>query len=311
MDFPVLGVDIGSVSVCLALLRGGQGGPGRPEVLSCRYRFHHGLIRQTLVSALAELTAEALAGVACTSTTPAVLRNARHFDSHLCAAEAARWQHGRVGSLLMVGGERFALLRFDEAGAFRGLRASTSCAAGTGSFLDQQARRLGLADSAELSARALSAGGKPPKIASRCSVFAKTDLCHAQQAGYSLAEICNGLCLGLARNIADTIAGAGRLPAPAILAGGVARNTAVVRHLGELLGTPLQVDDWSHLYGAIGAGLMLLAAAEGPAVGLRADPAALVVADEEPKSYYYPRWSCACRGTRASRPRAATCSNRG
>ena len=55
--------------------------------------------------------------------------------------------------------------------------------------------------------QALGSGGNPPKIASRCSVFAKTDLCHAQQAGYSLAEICNGLCLGLARNIADTIAG--------------------------------------------------------------------------------------------------------
>jgi predicted CoA-substrate-specific enzyme activase len=296
MKLPVLGVDIGSVSVCLVLHSGEDPDEGRRpgRILGTQYRFHQGMIRQTLVAALEQLFSEArvlgLGGVACTSTTPAVLRRARRYDSHLCAVQAARSLHPHLGSLLMVGGERFALLRFDEAGGFRGLKASTSCAAGTGSFLDQQARRLGLADSAELSEKALSSRGTPPKIASRCSVFAKTDLCHAQQAGYSLPEICDGLCLGLARNIADTISGGGATPGPAILAGGVARNAAVVRHLEALLGTLLEVDDWSHLYGAMGAGLCLLAEEEADAEGqtIPPDPAELVIAHDEAKSHYYP-----------------------
>ena len=45
----------------------------------------------------------------------------------------------------------------------------------------------------------------PPTIASRCSVFAKTDIVHAQQTGYSLEEICDGVCKGLADNIADIL----------------------------------------------------------------------------------------------------------
>jgi len=296
MNGPVLGVDIGSVSVCLALLSSEAGaadgtGFGAPagRLLAWQYRFHHGLIRQTLASALEQLFAAVdggLSGAACTSTTPQVLRGARRYDSHLCAVEAARREHARLGCLLMVGGEGFARLRFDEAGAFRGLKASTSCAAGTGSFLDQQAGRRGLRDSAELSEKALANRGAPPKIASRCSVFAKTDLCHAQQAGYSLEEICDGLCLGLARNIADTIGGAGALPEPAVLAGGVARNAAVVRHLSGLLGAALRVADHSHLYGAIGAAVLRLG--EGGGRELPADPAALVIADEEPKSYFHP-----------------------
>ena len=47
--------------------------------------------------------------------------------------------------------------------------------------------------------------GPPPKIASRCAVFAKTDLIHAQQEGHSLGAICDGLCKGLAKNITDTL----------------------------------------------------------------------------------------------------------
>ena len=44
-------------------------------------------------------------------------------------------------------------------------------------------------------------------LLTRCAVFARTDLVHAQQAGYSLPEICDGLCRGLAQNIADTLLG--------------------------------------------------------------------------------------------------------
>ena len=62
-------------------------------------------------------------------------------DNQVCFIEAVRRMHGLIRSLLVVGGERFMLLRFDPEGLFVNLKASTSCAAGTGSFLDQQAGR--------------------------------------------------------------------------------------------------------------------------------------------------------------------------
>jgi activator of 2-hydroxyglutaryl-CoA dehydratase len=121
--------------------------------------------------------------------------------------KASNFQHNKIGSILVVGGEKFGLIRLDESGNYLGFKSNTGCAAGTGSFLDQQARRLNLKGSAELSSLACSNSGPVPKIASRCAVFAKTDLVHAQQEGCSLAQICDGLCLGLARNIFDTTCG--------------------------------------------------------------------------------------------------------
>ena len=108
-----------------------------------------------------------------------------------------------------MGGEKFGLVLFDENDKYRKFKSNSSCAAGTGSFLDQQARRLNLKNISEFGDLAKTNKGDFPKIASRCSVFAKTDLIHAQQEGYSLSEICDGLCYGLAKNIVDTLFNSG------------------------------------------------------------------------------------------------------
>jgi len=288
MIAPVLGIDIGSVSVCVVLMASDR------SILHTAYRFHRGMIRETLEEELGRLPVRSLGAFACTSATPEILEGCRRFDSRVCFVDAARRAHGGLGSLLVVGGEKFAALRFDSSGRFASLRASTSCAAGTGSFLDQQAGRLGLETSARLAELALANTGGVPSIASRCSVFAKTDLCHAQQAGYSLEEICDGLCLGLARNIADTVTGGDPLPRPAYFAGGVSRNEAVVRHLERLVGCTLTADPSSHLFGAIGACLNLLAELGGGAGQKGREPirfaagAELLADTRQPKSYQNP-----------------------
>ncbi|MBI4682241.1 MAG: CoA activase, partial [Nitrospirae bacterium] len=150
------------------------------------------------------------------------------------------------------------LISFDEAGNYRNFKSNSSCAAGTGSFLDQQARRLNLSGIEELSGIAFNNKGVIPKIATRCAVFAKTDLVHAQQEGYSLEEICDGLCYGLAKNIVDTLMKGEQSNPPIIFTGGVSRNRAVARHIQSIIGLNIIADEMSYLYGAIGAGLNLL-----------------------------------------------------
>jgi activator of 2-hydroxyglutaryl-CoA dehydratase len=115
--------------------------------------------------------------------------------------KASNFLHDKIGSILVVGGEKFGLIRLDERGNYLGFKSNTGCAAGTGSFLEQQVRRLNLKGSAELSRMACSNKGSVPKIASRCAVFVKTDLVHAQQEGCSLAQICDGLCLEFGRRV--------------------------------------------------------------------------------------------------------------
>ncbi|MEW6366467.1 MAG: acyl-CoA dehydratase activase [Acidobacteriota bacterium] len=248
----ICGVDIGSVAISIAVVdREGR-------VLWTSYRFHRGTVGPVLREMLSGLPVASLGAVAQTTAAAPALRDAHQVDTVVAYITAAKRLHSPTGSLLVVGGEKFGLVAFDADGHYEGMRGNTSCAAGTGSFLDLQALRLGLSSSAELSDIALLNAGPIPPIASRCSVFAKTDLIHAQQEGYSIKEICDGLCQGLARNIAGALFCGATAREPIVFAGGVSRNRAVGRHLEQLLAQPLTVGERSHLYGAIGAALAYL-----------------------------------------------------
>jgi activator of 2-hydroxyglutaryl-CoA dehydratase len=195
----ILGIDIGSISLSLAQI--GKDG----MLLKTAYVFHHGKIREVLMNLLTAIDLSVLSGIACTSASPDIINGAVLFDSQLALMAGTRHFYKRVGSILQVGGEKFSLLEFDDNGNYRGTMTNSSCAAGTGSFLDQQARRLNLGGVEKLCEMASSNRGDIPKIASRCAVFAKTDLIHAQQEGYRIEEICDGLCFGLAENIVDAL----------------------------------------------------------------------------------------------------------
>jgi predicted CoA-substrate-specific enzyme activase len=258
----VLGIDSGSSAVSVVAM------DEEGSLIAGAYEFHRGRISARVAALVAGLLpggAEArLSGVALTSTAPPVSLPAGEafvVDGRVAEIESVRRFHKETRTLLVVGAERFARIAFDEAGRYRRMKGNSSCAAGTGSFLDQQAARLGMAGgSAELAARAGENRGEYPSIASRCSVFAKTDLIHAQAELWSVEAICEGLCHGLARNIADALF-PGELPeAPIFMAGGVSRNEAVLRHLSGIALSPIAADASSHLYGAIGACLRLIAA---------------------------------------------------
>ncbi|HQI82432.1 MAG TPA: acyl-CoA dehydratase activase, partial [Deltaproteobacteria bacterium] len=252
MDNTVLGIDVGSVSIGMAELS--------PEgaVVRSAYAFHRGHVRETIEGMLPGFGLGAVTNIAATTSTPDMVQACMRVDNRVATIRSARRFQKAARALLHVGGEQFFLVHFDAKGDYRTCRSNTSCAAGTGGFLDQQAGRLGLGGSAELSMIALQNTGPIPKIASRCSVFAKTDLIHAQQEGYSLAQITDGLCLGLAKNIVDTLFRHEDIPARIVLSGGVSLNRAVLKHLSSILATEIVVDPVSHLFGAVGAALCML-----------------------------------------------------
>ncbi|MFW5786485.1 MAG: acyl-CoA dehydratase activase [bacterium] len=259
----IIGIDVGSVAASMVVVSAGG------AIEWSGYRFHQGRPAEVLQALSASLVEEhpdlAKGAVICaTDETPAFVAADRRTDPVVAAVRTCRHAHPDARALLAVGGERFFLVRFGEDGSYRSIRGSSSCAAGTGSFLDQQARRLDLGPdanqataegTAELSRRALASTGTTPQIASRCSVFAKTDLIHAQQEGYSLDQICNGLCQGLARNLVNTLTQDAEIPRPVVFAGGVSRNDAVRSHIEAIVDSDLIVDDFGHLYGALGAAL--------------------------------------------------------
>ncbi|OQX83075.1 hypothetical protein B6D60_11135, partial [candidate division KSB1 bacterium 4484_87] len=160
--------------------------------------------------------------------------------------------------------------------------------AGTGAFLDQQASRLGLQDSAELSRLAESFSGEPPKIATRCAVFAKTDLIHSQQQGYPVDAIAAGLCEGLAHNIADTLVKSGNLRTPIVAVGGVSLNQKVIHYLSQIVGDPIFVPKDAVFASAIGLALIAHQKTErGETISVDSI-AEIIDFQEKSRTYFFP-----------------------
>ena len=275
-----LGLDIGSVTAGYVVLE--ENG----TIIATGYRAHNGDPFGCVRLLLDESSLSEPVQAAAISSSPVFVKRARRYEDTVCWATAARRQHPRVRSLLVIGGERFGLLTFDAGGEYRRMKTNTSCAAGTGSFLDQQARRLHLSSGAALSELAEKNSGDLPVIASRCSVFAKTDIIHAQQEGYRLEEICDGICLGLARNAADVLFDDGKVDEPVVFIGGVALNTSVKRHLGAYLDTTFVTDDHAHLYGALGAAYCLQSENDSSAL---VSPLDIIAPVDRKKEYFFPR----------------------
>jgi len=106
------------------------------------------------------------------------------------------------------------------------------CAAGTGSFMDQQSTRLRyqIEDVGDI----VLAAERTPKIAGRCSVFAKSDMIHAQQKGYKPDEVLKGLCESVARNFKSNIARGKSVHGKTAFIGGVALNKGVAGSLASI-----------------------------------------------------------------------------
>ncbi len=248
----ILGVDIGSVSVHVVLLT------LKGKMIYSSSTPHHGDVRQCLLKIIQAMDIEQIGYIGATDCTPTFVR-ADFYDDQFCLIRAAKYYHNEFDAILHIGGERFSLSRFDENQNYIGAKHNTSCAAGTGSFLDQQARRLNLIDgSEELSRKAFLNRKKIPDIATRCAVFAKTDLIHAQQEGYDIEQICDGLCYGLAKNISNTLFKFSHVGKKIVFCGGVSLNAAVKKHLENITGCQFIADSNSKYYGAAGAALCLL-----------------------------------------------------
>ena len=131
---------------------------------------------------------------------------------------------------------------------------NTLCAAGTGSFLSSQAKRLGV-DIEEFGKYALRSNN-PVKIAARCTVFAESDLIHKAQVGYQKEDIIAGLCKSIVINYLNNVAKGKKIYGPVIFQGGVSKNQGVVKYFEKILNTKVIVDPNSHLMGAIGIAVL-------------------------------------------------------
>lgn len=177
-------------------------------------------------------------------------------------ARAMQALYPEVRTVFEMGGENSKYIRLGDAQGKNSLeildyQSSTECAAGTGSFIDQQASRL-LYEIEDVGVAARNANCAA-RVAGRCSVFAKSDMIHAQQKGFLSDQILRGLCEATARNFKSSIVKGRRVSTPVAFVGGVALNEGVrdaLRQAFKLKDSEFVVPDLHCWMTALGAGML-------------------------------------------------------
>ena len=262
----IMGLDLGSVSVNFVLLD--QEGAVKEE----RYIRHRGRPVETVIEIIQDLDGKGLlsqvAAVGVTGSggmlvVPAL--SATYVNEVVAQCRAASRFHPQVMTLIEMGGEDSKLICVEpnDLGGVRlvDFAMNTICAAGTGSFLDQQAHRLGLSIESEFANLALRSQN-PPRIAGRCSVFAKSDMIHLQQVATPDYDIVAALCYAVARNFKSSIAKGKKIRRPVAFLGGVASNQGMAvafEDVLELERGELLIPCYHASMGAIGAALVVAA----------------------------------------------------
>jgi predicted CoA-substrate-specific enzyme activase len=240
---------------------------GRPLVLS-RYRRIQGSPIQSTFDLLRELyetiPEQRVEGIRVTGSGSQLIAKILgiYFENEFRAvAKGVRLFYPEVRTVFEMGGETSKYIRLEASARSKYLgivdySTSGDCAAGTGSFIDQQATRL-LYQVEDVGAAACQATCAA-RVAGRCSVFAKSDMIHAQQKGYSTDQILRGLCDAVARNFKSSIVKGREVATPVAFIGAVAMNAGVrnaMREAFKLEEEHLIVPELYAWLGAIGAAL--------------------------------------------------------
>ena len=256
-----IGLDIGSVSLNTVLLNENH------DVIENYYDYVHGkpfnVLRDRLLTLLENHPAATISGIAITGTGGKLateLIGGIFVNEIIAQATSSGRMFPEAQTVIEIGGEdsKLIILEKDPSNGHSRLvdfEMNSICAAGTGSFLDQQARRIGVPIINEFGEMALKSVD-PPRIAGRCSVFAKSDMIHHQQIATPLHDIVAGLCFALARNFRSNVARSKEIKKPVIFSGGVAANIGMVRAFREVLDlkeNELIIPGYHASMGAIGA----------------------------------------------------------
>lgn len=260
-DLLTAGVDVGTSAVKIAVL---QMTGAEVKVLSLRAdrirrRDLRKVIHEGYEAALQEagVAAEAVGYVASTGEGELVEFRRGHFYGMTTHARGATFLLPQVRAVLDVGALHARALRIDERSRVLANRMTSQCASGSGQFLENVARYLGVAleEVGPLSCQAAN----PQLVSSICAVLAETDVINMVSRGISTADILKGIHLSMAGRYIKLLRSIGAEGHIAIT-GGLAADVGLAQALQEKAseeGLPLTIHthQWSIYAGALGAAL--------------------------------------------------------
>ncbi|MDD5339087.1 MAG: acyl-CoA dehydratase activase, partial [Dehalococcoidales bacterium] len=257
-----IGIDIGSVTAKVVIL------DDAGKIFESKYVRTKGQPIETVLAILQDLLAKytpsqfkAAAATGTGGQLIATLLGIPFINEITAQAAGTARFHPDVRTILEIGGEDSKLIVLEKEPGEKLPKVSDFaingvCAAGTGSFLDQQASRMGIP--IEQFGDVALKSEHPPRVAGRCSVFAKSDMIHLQQVGTPVHDIVAGLCFAMIRNFKGQVIRGRDLFMPVSFQGGVAANKGIRRALLEVLELKekdLIIPEYFAVLGAIGAAL--------------------------------------------------------
>jgi predicted CoA-substrate-specific enzyme activase len=260
----VLGIDVGSVTTKMVLLEADIQGDAQLKVLAKTYLATSGRPLQAIAAGLRELEQKGPAGMRVQSVGSTgsgralcsayvggdVVRN----EISAQAAAASRLAPD-VETIFEIGGQDSKYIRLEK-GVIVDFAMNKVCAAGTGSFLEEQAHRLGI-EIQEFGDLALSAPA-PVKMGERCTVFMQSDLVHYQQQGVERADLAAGLCHSIVANYVNKVVEQRPIGQKIFFQGGTALNKGITAAFTQVLGREITVPEHNEVTGAIGAALLAM-----------------------------------------------------
>ena len=257
------GIDVGTGAIKVALFRVDNGSTEwlARATLRVRQRDPIELARvgfeQTLKDA--KLEAAAVHYVATTGDGESVPFSTGHFYSMTTHARGAIYLESTARAVLDVGALHGRAISIDERGKVLSYKMTSQCASGSGQFLENIARYLGIAQD-EIGTLSLQADN-PEVVSSICAVLAETDVINMVSRGISVPNILKGIHLSMAGRLSKLLKSIGTTRGVVMVTGGLALDAGLVAALEEELGglkdmkTTVRSHPDSIYAGAIGAAL--------------------------------------------------------
>jgi predicted CoA-substrate-specific enzyme activase len=171
-----------------------------------------------------------------------------------CHGVGAYWLCPSVRTIIDIGGQDLKVIGLDDSGRVAEFVMNDKCAAGTGRYLENQARALGLTLQ-ELTTISLQAA-KQLVISSQCSVFAESEVITLLNEGEELSNIANAIHESVASRVLTLVRRVGARK-DITFAGGCAKNDGLIAALEKGLGGGIvRLPEDPQIIGALGAALL-------------------------------------------------------
>ena len=257
------GIDVGTGAVKAVVFKTGDGKEEwlSRSILRIRQRDPMELAREAFLQTLqdAGVDEDDLDYVATTGEGEAIPFHTGHFYSMTSHARGGRYLNPKVRAVLDCGALHGRAIITDDRGKVLNYKMTSQCASGSGQFLENIARYLGIAQD-EIGKLSLQAED-PEVVSSICAVLAETDVINMVSRGITSPNILKGIHLSMAIRLARLLKSIGVTDNLIMMTGGLAQDEGLVAAMGEELGkmkgvTAEVINHADSIYaGAIGAAL--------------------------------------------------------